>query len=68
MIHKSVIFSVQSERLTVFILDPRMVSNSDGLPKQFPTMKNLHHMIYGTFNGKGFLVLLLQLDLGPEMS
>lgn len=39
----------------------RMVSNSDGLPKQFRTMKNLHHMIYGTFNGKGFLVLLLQL-------
>lgn len=44
------------------ILDSeRMVSNSDGLPKQFRTMKNLHHMIYGTFNGKGFLVLLLQL-------
>ena len=43
-------------------LDPRMVSNSDGLPMQFSTMKNLHHMIYGTFNGKGFLVLLLQLD------
>jgi len=45
-----------------------MVSNSDGLPKQFRTMKNLHHMIYGTFNGKGFLVLLLLMSKGRSVS
>ena len=40
-------------------MSPRLVANFDGYPKQFPVLKTLHHMVYGTFNGKGFLVLLL---------
>jgi hypothetical protein len=41
------------------------VSNTDGYPKQFPLLKTLHHMVYGTFNGKGFLVLFLFLAVSP---
>ena len=43
----------------------RLVANTDGYPKQFPLLKTLHHMVYGTFNGKGFLVLLLFLAVSP---
>lgn len=45
-----------------------LVANFDGYPKQFPVLKTLHHMVYGTFNGKGFLVLLLLMCKGRSFN
>eukprot|EP00435_Cladocopium_sp_Y103_P060686 s269_g22.t1 len=45
-----------------------LVANTDGYPKQFPLLKTLHHMVYGTFNGKGYLVLLLLMCKGRSFN
>eukprot|EP00438_Fugacium_kawagutii_P029562 Skav216034 [mRNA] locus=scaffold2403:33929:35134:- [translate_table: standard] len=45
-----------------------LVANTDGHPKKFPLLKTLHHMVYGTFNSKSFLVLLLMMCKGRMVS
>lgn len=42
--------------------------NSDGRPKHLPLWKELQHMIYGTFNGKGYILLLLLMCKGSRVS
>ncbi|CAJ1351675.1 unnamed protein product [Effrenium voratum] len=45
-----------------------LVACSDGAPKKSSVGQSLQHMIYGTFNGRGYVLLLLLISRGCKIS
>ncbi|CAJ1444269.1 unnamed protein product [Effrenium voratum] len=45
-----------------------LVACSDGAPKKSSVGQSLRHMIYGTFNGRGYVLLLLLISRGCKIS
>ncbi|CAJ1402543.1 unnamed protein product [Effrenium voratum] len=45
-----------------------LVACSDGTPKRSSVGQSLRHMIYGTFNGRGYVLLLLLISRGCKIS